>query len=108
MLHHILISYKAIEKIDQEDTAVKTMGLYDPAVPLSRLIEQLEKYREFMHTGGHTISNLMMVPKGITLLTHMAMFNTDIKEWRLKTTDLNTCFNYKTFFHQAIVIRGER
>ena len=58
------------------------MGPYEPAEPLARLIEQLEKGGEFAHAGGQTILEAMMVSKGITLLSHTTNFNKDIKEWR--------------------------
>ena len=45
MLQHTFSSYGAIYKIYLEENAVKMMGPYDPAEPLSRLIEQLEKWR---------------------------------------------------------------
>ena len=43
----------------------------------------------------------MMVSKCITLLAQMAMFNTDIREWRRQTTYQNTWAHFKIFFHQA-------
>ena len=42
MLQHIFASYRAIEKIDLKENAVKMMGPYDPAEPLSQIIKQLE------------------------------------------------------------------
>ena len=55
------------------------MRSYDPAVPLSQLIEKLEKGGEFAHAGGQTIANATMVLKGITLLDQTEMFNEDIR-----------------------------
>ena len=52
---------------------------YDPAEPLSYLIEQLENGREFTLSGGKIIHNSIMVSKGITLLTQIATFNKDIQ-----------------------------
>ena len=43
MLQHIFASYGVINKIDLEENALKIMGPYDPAEPLARLIEQLER-----------------------------------------------------------------
>ena len=51
------------------------MGPYDPAEPLARLIEQLEKGREFARAGGQTIAAAMVVSEGITLLAQTAIFN---------------------------------
>ena len=45
MLQHILTSWTAIDEIDLKENAVKMIDPYDPAEPLSRLIEQLEKSR---------------------------------------------------------------
>ena len=47
MLQHMLYSYGAIEKIDLEENAVKTMGTYDSAETLAQLIKKLEMGREF-------------------------------------------------------------
>ena len=43
MLQHLFASYGLIGEIDLEESAVKMMGPYNPAEPLSQLIEQLEK-----------------------------------------------------------------
>ena len=56
------------------------MGTYNPVEPLARLIEKLEKGREFAREGGQTIADTMMVSKGITILSHMNMLNEDIRE----------------------------
>ena len=45
MLQHIFSSYGVINEIGLEENAVKMMGTYDPAEPLARLNEQLEKGR---------------------------------------------------------------
>ena len=42
----------------------------------------------------------MMVSKGITLLAYVATNNEDIRDWRLKTTDLATWNISKIFTHQ--------
>ena len=68
MLQHLFASYGAIEEIDLKENAVKMMGPYDPAEPLARLIEQLEKEREFARAGGQKIFDAMMMSKGVTLL----------------------------------------
>ena len=44
------------------------VGPYDPTELLARLIEQLEKGREFAQAGGQTIPDAVMISKGITLL----------------------------------------
>ena len=41
MLKHLFSSYGEIDEINLEENAVKMMGPYDPAEPLSQLIEQL-------------------------------------------------------------------
>ena len=68
MLHYLLTSYEAIDKIDLEEKSVKMMGTYDPAEPLSLLMKQLEKGRQFACAGGQAIASSMMVSKGITVL----------------------------------------
>ena len=68
-----------IEKIDLKENAVKMMGPYNPAEPLARIIEHLEKGREFARAGGQTISDNMMMSKGITLLAQTGIFNDDIR-----------------------------
>ena len=78
MLQHIFNSYGAIEKIYLKKNALKMIGTYDPAKPLSRLIEKLKKGRELAHAGGKTISNMMMVSRGITILAQIYTFNEDI------------------------------
>ena len=79
MLQHLFTSYGAIDKIDLEENVVKIIGPYDPAEPLARLIEQLEKGRELAQEGGQMISDAMMVSKGITLLKQTELFNEDIR-----------------------------
>ena len=53
---------------------------YKPAEPLARIIEQLEKGREFAQSGGQMISDVMMVSKGITLLAQMGGFQRQHQE----------------------------
>ena len=45
MLQHLFSSYEAISEIYFEENSVKMMEPYNPAEPLSGLIEQLEKGR---------------------------------------------------------------
>ena len=101
MLQHLFSSYGAIDKIDLEDNSVKMMGRYDPTEPLARLIEQLEKGREFARAEGQTISDAMMMSKGITLLAQTGIFNYDIREWRQQSADLRTWSKCKYFPHRA-------
>ena len=61
MIQHLLSSHGVINKIDLEENAVKMMGPYNPAEPLARLIEQLEKGGYFERAGGQTISDAMMI-----------------------------------------------
>ena len=79
MLKYIFYSYGAIDEIDLKEDAVKIMGPYDPAEPLYQMIEQLEKGGEFARAGGQTISESMMISKGITLLAHTGVLNDDIR-----------------------------
>ena len=79
MIQHLFTSYGAMHEIDLEENEAKIMGPYDPAEPLARLIEQLEKGREFTRSGGHSIADAVMVFKGIKLLTQTAMLNEDIR-----------------------------
>ena len=82
----MLYSYGAIDEINLEENAVNMMGPYYPAEPLARLIEQLEKEREFAQAGGQTIYNAMRISKGITLLAQKEIFNDNIHEWIRHTT----------------------
>ena len=90
MLKHIFSRYGVIDKIDLKENEVKMMGSYDPAEPLSWTIEELETGREFSRVGGQTISDAMMMSKGITLLAQTLIFNDDINEWRRQSADLKT------------------
>ena len=58
------------------------MEPYDPAEPLARLIEQLEKGIKFACAGGQTIDDVIIVSKGIALLAQKAIFNKDFIYWR--------------------------
>ena len=73
MLQHLFSRYGEIDEIDLEENAVKIIGPYNPAEPLARLIEQLEKGREFARSGGQTIYDAMMISKGITLLEQIVI-----------------------------------
>ena len=101
MIQHIFTRYRVIDKIDLKENAVKMMGPYDLAEPLSRLIKLLVKGIEFPCSGGQTISDVMMMSKGNPLLAQTAMFNDYIRYWILQTTDFKTRGNYKTFFRRA-------
>ena len=54
------------------------MRPYDPAEPLARLIENLEKDREFAKAVGQKIFDAMMMSRGIILLEQTEIFNDDI------------------------------
>ena len=45
MLQHPLSSYREIDEIDLEENTVNMMGPYNPAEPLSQLVEQLKRGR---------------------------------------------------------------
>ena len=77
------------------------MDPYDPVEYLSQLIKQLEKIREFTRSVGKTISNVMMVYKGIALWEQTTIFNKDTIYWRRQITNLKTWARFKTFLHQA-------
>ena len=79
MLQHLFSSYRAIDEIYPKENAVKMMGTYDPAEPLARLIENLEKGRELARSGDHKISYAMMMSKGITLLAQTGFSNDKIR-----------------------------
>ena len=107
MIHHLFNSYGAIDKTDLKEHALNMVGPYEPTEPLARLIDQLEKEREFARAGGQKIADAMMVSKGITLLVWTSTFNEEIKEWIRKTTDLKTWAGFKTYLHNIIYNRGE-
>ena len=94
-------SYRAINGINLEENVVKMMGPYKPTEPLARLIEKIEKKREFTRAGGQAISNNMMMSKGITLLAQTGIFNDNIHEWRRQTTDQKKWAKYKLFFNRS-------
>ena len=77
------------------------MGPYNPTEPLARLIEQLEKGREFVRSGGQEISDSVMMSKGINLMAQTGFFNDDIIEWRRQSANLKTWEKYKLFSHQS-------
>ena len=108
MMKHLFSSYGAIEKIDLEENAVKTMGSYDPAEPLALLTKKLENGREFSRSGGQKISNAMMKSKVITLLAQTGIFNDDIREWRQQPAELKTWAKYKLFSTDHTESRKER
>ena len=75
MVHNSFNSHWAIDEIDLEEIVVKIMGPYNPSEPVSRIIDQLEKGREFAREEGQTISDAMMIYKGITILAQTATSN---------------------------------
>ena len=77
------------------------MGPYNPAEPLAQPIEKLKKGREFAQSGVQTISDAMIVSKGVTILEQTVFFKKDIQEWRRQTTNQKTLSHYKLFLHQA-------
>ena len=78
MTKHLFYSYGSIKEIDLKENTVKMMRPYKPAEPPSRLIEHLEKDREFARAGGQKISDATMMSRGITLLEQTGIFNDDI------------------------------
>ena len=74
MLNHLFYRYGVINKIYFKENKVKVMGPYDPSEPITGLIKQLEKGGKFKRSGGQTISNAMMMSKGITLLAQTGIF----------------------------------
>ena len=77
------------------------MGAYNPTEPVAQLIEQLEKGIVFDLAGGQTISDAMMVYKGITILAQTGIYNNEIREWRRQITDQKTWAKYKLFFKRS-------
>ena len=55
------------------------MGTYDPAETLDQIIDKIKKWRGFERQGGQTISNAMIVLKGITLVAQTDTFIEDIR-----------------------------
>ena len=101
MLQHLFRSYGEIDGINLEENAVKMIGAYETSGPLTRIIEQLKKGREFSRAGGQMIAYVMMVSKGITLLAQTETFNDDIREWHQQSTDLKMWATFKLFFQGA-------
>ena len=77
------------------------MGMYDPTEPLSWLIEQLEKGQEFAISVGQTITNAMIVSKGITLLAQTVTFNEDNREWQQQSAKINAWIGFNLFSSRA-------
>ena len=75
MIQHLFTSYRAIDRIALKGNAVKMMGPYDSAEPLSRLIDKLKKRRVFARAGSQTIVYAIMASKVITLLAETATFS---------------------------------
>ena len=93
--------YEAIDEIDLEENGLKMMGPYNPAEPLARLINQLEKGRYFTREGGKMIAYVIMMLKGITPLVQTDTFNEDIWEWCQQYTELKTWEGFKTLFQRV-------
>ena len=60
-----------------------------------------EDGRDFAFAGGQTLTEPMMISKGITLLANTAVFNDDIKEWNRLPTNQKTWNNFKQHFQRA-------
>ena len=101
VIQQLFSRYGVIDKIDLKEHSMRMMGPYDPAEPLSRLIEKLEKGREFARSVWQTISDAMMVSEGITLLVQTTVFNDNIREWRRRNTNQKTWAHNKLFFRQS-------
>ena len=65
MLQYLLRLYGAIGEINLKENAVKMMGNYDPTTTLARIIIQHEKGQKFEISGRQTISESIMVSRGI-------------------------------------------
>jgi hypothetical protein len=68
MVTHLYTTYGYIDEVDIEDNLVAMMKLYDPEKPLATLTSQVEDGRAFGHIGLQSISENMMVTKGIYIL----------------------------------------
>eukprot|EP00978_Attheya_sp_CCMP212_P034432 scaffold144089_cov66-Attheya_sp.AAC.1 len=101
MVTHLYSTYVDIDEIDIEDNLVAMMKPYDPEKPLATLTSQLEYGRAFAHIGLQSISENMMVTKGITLLSNTAVFNKDIKQWHRKLETEKTWEVFNTHFQRA-------
>ena len=77
------------------------MDPYNPAEPLARLIDQLEKGWQFVIAGWKIIANKMMVSKGITFLEKTDTFNEEIWECHWQSVELKKGENFNRFFHRA-------
>ena len=101
MLKYLFRSYGVVYETDLEDNDFNTMGPYDPAEPLTIIINQHKKGQEFARSGEQTIANYMMVSKGITLLAQTKTFNNNIRECRQQSTKIKTWANFNIFFHRS-------
>jgi len=101
MIHHLYVTYGEIDEVDIDENLVAMMKPYDPELTLATLTNQLEKGRAFAQMGLQTISENMMVTKGITLLANTAVFNDDIKQWRRTPDNEKTWEKFKSYFHRA-------
>lgn len=101
MLAHLYDTYGDIDDKDIEENNIKMMKQYDPSQPLSVLIKQLEDGRMFAAAGNQTLTDDMLISKGITLLRQTAVFNGDICRWKALPAAEKTWENFKRFFHRV-------
>ena len=81
IVNYLFNYYRAIDRIDPNENAVKMMGAYNPEEPLAQIIWQLEKGKVFARSGAQNNSDAMMVSKMMTLLEQKAKFNEDMWDW---------------------------
>ena len=86
--------------MDLEENAIKMMGTYNPTEPLDRLIEKLEKEKEFVSAGWEMIVDNMMVSKVTTLMARTNMFNEGMRGWKGQSINQTTWEKLYIFFHQ--------
>ena len=101
MLQHLYKTYGRIDDTDIEKNNEKMMTAYDPELPIAKLTIQLENGRKFAHLGKQTITESMMISKGITLLRNTGVFHDDIKEWRRRPDTEKTWDAFKIHFQMA-------
>ena len=65
ILENFFKEYGEKDKIYLKENSMKMMQAYDPSEPLARLIEQFEKRQEFARSGGQSLTDAMMMLKGI-------------------------------------------
>ena len=77
------------------------MGPYDPTELPSRLIDQLEKGREFSRSGGQKIADAMIVSKGINLPAPISTFKKNSRECLQQSIELKTWAHFNIFSHRS-------